>query len=57
MYTFTSIYICMYKDFTCIMFKINQLPLNTSLLPLLNLTPSLYSTSLKETYDINFLSS
>lgn len=57
MYTFTSIYICMYKDFTYIMFKINQLPLNTSLLPLLNLTPSLYSTSLKETYDINFLSS
>ena len=57
MYTFTCIYICMYKDFTYIMFKINQLPLHTSLLPLLHFTPSFYSKSLKEMYDINFLSS
>ena len=52
-HTFTCIYICMYKDFMYIMFKINQLPLHTSLLPLLNFTPATYSKSLKEMYDIN----
>ena len=52
-HTFTCIYICMYKDFMYIMFKINQLPLHTSLLPLLNFTPATDSKSLKEMYDIN----